>query len=50
MCVKSAAEYANTGSPRWPAASLRGPSPWPAAGSGQTSGSWPRYDSGGTLC
>lgn len=42
--------FANTGSPHWPAASSRGPSPWPAAGSGQTSGSLPRYGSGGTLC
>lgn len=50
MCRKSAAEFANTGSPRWPAASSHGPSPWPAAGSGQTSGSWLRYGSDGTLC
>lgn len=42
--------FANTGSLQWPAASSRGPSPWPAAGSGQTSGSLPRYGSGGTLC
>lgn len=42
--------FANTGSPHWPAASSRGPSPRPAAGSGQTSGSLPRYGSGGTLC